>query len=129
MLWLRRYQGSARPGSDGVAVVLCRQVQHQAVALWDAAKAQIGNGSLFCKFLAADVVCNLDDSTVEACSASFVVAYVVGDGGDNLIRTLGGPGKNVLGHGTFAPVDELVLVSSLPSFLAGWVLSLGLVPW
>ncbi|MNY48272.1 hypothetical protein D3C86_1835940 [compost metagenome] len=62
-------------------------------------------------------------------AARCVAVQAVSDGGDDLVGAFRGPGKNALGHGTFAPVDELVLVSSLPSFWLGWVLLLGLVPW
>ncbi|OAH88267.1 hypothetical protein BHR41_02455 [Aeromonas salmonicida subsp. salmonicida] len=126
-LWLRRYQGSARPGSDGVAVVLCCQVQHQAVALWDSAKALVGYDSLFCQLLAADIVGNGAGTAMKGDSAGVVSAQSVGDRGNDFVGSIRGSGKNVLGHGTFTPVGELVLADSHRFRLVG-VLIAGVGP-
>lgn len=126
-LWLRRYKGSARPGSDGVAVELGAPVEEGAV-LGDAGGTLLGGAC------GNDVVllCGHHgqvQTLFDVAAASGVAIQAVSDGCYHLVGTFCGPGKNVLGHGTFAPVDELVLVNSLPSFLAGWVPLLGLVPW
>ena len=66
----------------------------------------------------------LDESTTGG-----VAVQPVGDGCNHLVGAMRGSGKNALGHGTFAPVDGLVLVNSLPSFGLVGSLLLGLVPW
>lgn len=63
------------------------------------------------------------------CSAAAGIAVEpVSDAGNDLVGAMRGSGKNALGHGTFAPVGELVLVNTSPLW-RGWVLLLGLVPW
>lgn len=112
--------------SDRVAVELGPPVEEGAV-LGDAGGALLGSAG------GDDVVLlgghhgqvqALLDGSAAGCVAVQVVSY----GGNHLVGAFRGPGKNALGHGTFTPVDELVLVSSLPSFWLGWVLLPGLVP-
>ncbi len=126
-LWLRRYQGSARPGSDGVAVELGPPVEEGAV-LGDAGGALLGcTGGDDVVLLGghhSDMQALLDDPTTGG-----VAVQSVGDGRNHLVGAMRGSGKNALGHGTFAPVDGLVLVNSLPSFGLDGSLLLGLVPW
>lgn len=106
-LWLRRYQGSARPGSDCVAVL----------------GSSGGNDVVLLGGQHRQVQALLKCATVAG-----IGVEPVRNAGNYLVGAMRGSGKNALGHGTFAPVDELVLVNTSPLW-RGWVLLLGLVPW
>jgi hypothetical protein len=117
-LWLRRYQGSARPEkSDGVTVELGAPVEHCAVSAGGGTKQAVGSGTLLLKFLAADIVGNGAGTAMKGDSAGVVSAQSVGDRGNDFVGSIRGSGKNVLGHGTFTPVGEW---SSLIPTGLGW---------
>ena len=112
-LWLRRYEGSARPGSDGVAVELGPPVEEGA-AFHGGQGAHLGRlGGAGC-----DELVPLGghhgnrQALLDGSAAGGVAVQAVGDGGNDLVGAFRGPGKNALGHGTFTPVGELVLANS-----------------
>lgn len=109
-LWLRRYEGSARPGSDGVAVELGPPVEEGAVPS-ETCVAKLGGSS--CNNVVplgghhGQVQALFDGS-----AAGGVAVQAVGDGGNDLVGAFRGSGKKASGHGTFTPVGELVLANS-----------------
>jgi hypothetical protein len=105
--WLRRYQGSARPGSDCVAVL--GSSGGNDVVLLGGQHRQV-------------------QALLKCATAAGIAVESVRNAGNYLVGAMRGSGKNALGHGTFTPVGELVLVNTNPLW-RGWVLLLGLVPW
>lgn len=126
-LLLLRNCSPAVAESDRIAVKLGPPVEEGAV-LGDAGGAFLGGtGGDDVVLLGghhSDMQALLDDPTTGG-----VAVQSVGDGRNHLVGAMRGSGKNALGHGTFAPVDGLVLVNSLPSFGLDGSLLLGLVPW
>ena len=126
-LLLLRNCSPAVAESDRIAVKLGPPVKEGAV-LGDAGGAFLGGtGGDDVVLLGghhSDMQALLDDPTTGG-----VAVQSVGDGRNHLVGAMRGSGKNALGHGTFAPVDGLVLVNSLPSFGLDGSLLLGLVPW
>jgi len=111
--WLRRYEGSARPGSDGVAVELGAPVEEGAV-LGETGRAALGGTG-------GDDVVLLGgqhgdmQALLDGPAAGGVAVQAVGDGGNDLVGAFRGSGKNVLGHATVSVVSGW---SSLTPFLA-----------
>ena len=101
--WLRRYEGSARPGSDGVAVELGPPVEEGAV-LGDAGGALLGctggNNLVPLGGHHGQVQALLDGP-----AAGGVAVQAVGDGGNDLVGAFRGPGKNASGHDTVSVVS------------------------
>ncbi len=101
-LWLRRYEGSARPGSDGVAVELGAPVEEGAVLRYA------------CAFLGCSGSNNMVllggqhrqvQALLKCATAAGIAVELVRNAGNYLVGAMRGSGKNALGHGTFAPVD------------------------
>lgn len=128
MLWLRRYEGSARPGSDGVAVELGPPVEEGA-AFHGGQGAHLGR--LGCT--GGNNVVPLGghhgnrQALLDGSAASSVAVQAVGDGGYDLVGAFRGSGKKASGHDTFSVVSGW---SSLTPTCLGVVGSclLGLVP-
>lgn len=126
-LLLLRNCSPAVAESDRIAVKLGPPVKEGAVLI-DASYALLGSTG------GDDVVLlgghhGQVQALLDGTTTGGVAVQAVSYGGNHLVGAMRGSGKNALGHGTFAPVDGLVLVNSLPSFGLDGSLLLGLVPW
>lgn len=109
-LWLGRYQGSARPGSDGVAKIVNAPVEEGAVP------SGVGSSLLGCTGCNnVMLLCGQHgqiQALLDGLAACCIAIQAVCNEGRELVCSFSRSGKNAHGHVTFAPVDGLVPVSS-----------------
>ena len=108
--WLRRYQGSARPRSDGFAVKLYAPVEEGAV-LGDAGGALLG-GSSCNNVVPLGGHHGQVQALLDGPAAGGVAVQAVGDGGNDLVGAFCGSGNSDFHHVILASVGELVLANS-----------------
>lgn len=109
-LWLRRYEESARPGSDGFAVKLYAPVEEGAV-LGDAGGALLG-GSSSNNLVPLGGHHGNRQALLDGSAAGGVAVQAVGDGGNDLVGAFCGSGNSDFHHVILASVGELVLANS-----------------